>query len=111
MIVVPESLKIMDIENKLKAVFGQALSELGLNEKFLISTVEMISNRKFEPQTFYRSIELNTFLKICEILHLDLQMFNYGYDRRIHRLKIGKAMANNSFCLPLAGIGQGIDER
>lgn len=43
---------------------------------------------------------MSLLLQICQELHIDLEMLKSGYDKIIHRLKIGEAITKNVLKLP-----------
>jgi hypothetical protein len=85
------------------SVVNLALNELGLNEDFIIQVL-VAKGRATKPISggldFFRMSSGDWFLT-CERLHLPVDSISFGYSRIDHRSRVGEAILNGTFALPL----------
>ena len=84
-------------------VVNIALYELGLSEAFLLEAFRRVKGRpKFkEGQWDVSQVAWMEWEWICKKLHLPLDSYSSGYERMTHKLRVGQALLEGSFVLPL----------
>jgi hypothetical protein len=93
-------------------IVSLALFELGLNEAFFLAAFVRAGGRpRFRCLTrdwAIEEVDVFEWKWICDVLHLPLDSISYGYWRREHRFRVGEAVSEGTYILPMTDSTRGL---
>ena len=95
------NLRHYDIEMKMKKSFISAARELGMDEVGFVKLANLLCTESYSIDNIFRTLKVETAIKLCELLCIDLGMLQYSYNRLFHHRLITIAIKNKEFKLPM----------
>lgn len=96
-----ENIRQHNIEMNMKNVFMSASRELGMNESDFVKLANELCLESYTLENIYRCLQMDTAVKLCEYLCIDLGMLQYSYNQLVHHRLITNAIKNDQFKLPM----------
>lgn len=90
-------------ECSISVTVNTALLELGLSERYFLRVLKLSGFKlpRAQSKNFnYGRLDIVVWMVVCRLLHLPFDSLSYGYSKRIHLCRVGRAIQDGTYILP-----------